>query len=317
MTTPFQRTKESDINPNPEASNSFKNEQLANVSYSNNVSIVKSKEEKVIQGSDNTLITLGRDRPAEIGTGQEHNSAGAIYICAGASFGLPNKTPTNEDGLVLSANRNFNLDASLIYASANCDIDQYFGVAEGDMGSPADSAAIAIKSTNLRLIARNGIKLVTRTDIANEFGAPLDNSISGIEIIAGNDDSDLQPMVKGGSLVDAFNDLIKQINEILDTIDHFLKQQADFNAVLARHTHPDAVAMLFGVLVSGNPTVFVDGKTLVDPETNAQGKKATGFMVENMMTMTQRHRTHLDLFKKQFLSNSGTDYINSRYNKVN
>ena len=317
MTTAFEYKKPSDINKNPESANSLKGEQLANISYSNNVSIVKSKEEKVIQGSDNTLISLGRDRPAEIGTGNEHDSSGAIYICAGTSYGLPDKSPTNEEGLTLKANRNFNLDASLIYASANCNIDQYFGLASGEMGDATDSSAIAVKSTNLRFIARNGIKLVTRTDSANEFGAPIDASINGVEIIAGNDDSDLQPMVKGDSLVDALQDLTDQLFEIVETLEHFLKQQGDFNEVLAKHTHPDAVNMLFGLIAGGSPKALTKGRSLEDPETKLQGMKTTGFIVENMLTSVTYHKTNIELFKKQFLSNEGTDYINSRYNKVN
>lgn len=311
----FATKKNSELNPSPSEASSM-GDKMSNVSFSNSVSMVKSKEEKIIQGSDRTYISLGRDRPGEIGTGNEFEPAGAIYVCAGASYGIPEADPTNKEGLILNSNRNFNIDASSIYASANCNIDEYFGIVPGSMGNPENSAAIAVKSTNLRFVARNGIKLVTRTDISNESGAPLDSSISGIEIIAGNDDEDLQPMVKGQSLVDALEDLTDQIFEIVETLEHFLKQQADFNQVLAKHTHPDALNMLVG-LFTGGPTSISKGRTLEDPETKLQGTKTNGFIVENMMLSVLYHKTNIELFKKQFLSNEGEDYINSRYNKVN
>ena len=312
----FATKKNSELNPNPAEASSMGNK-MSSVSFSNSVSMVKSKEEKIIQGSDKTYISLGRDRPGEIGTGNEFEPAGAIYVCAGASYGIPEADPTNKEGLVLNSNRNFNIDASSIYASANCNIDEYFGIVPGAMGNSDNSAGIAVKSTNLRFVARNGIKLVTRTDVSNEHGAPLDSSINGIEIIAGNDDEDLQPMVKGQSLVDALEDLTDQIFEIVETLEHFLKQQADFNEVLAKHTHPDALNMLFGLIAAGGPKAISKGRSLEDPETKLQGTKTTGFIVEQMLLSTLYHKTNIELFKKQFLTNEGEDYINSRYNKVN
>lgn len=319
MSGKFSSKKYSDIEPSPEQASSMTNEMLANTSFSNNVSIVQSKEEKVFKGSDKTYISLGRDRPAELGTGQEYESNGAIYICAGASNGVPAEQGTNEEGLELNANRNFNIDASTIYISSNCNIDDYFGItSEFEDPSTPNTAGIAVKSTNLRLVARDKIKLVTRTDTTNEWGSPLDSSVNGIELIAGNDSSALEPIVKGKKLVKAFEDLDKSIlTPTLQALKLFLQQQIKFNAILAKHTHPSVFNMLVGTIVAGGPKSVAKGRTLVDNKTNTQGNSTNGFLGERALSNVEKAIKHVELFKKQFLTDGGDDYINSRHNKVN
>ena len=313
----FSSIKEEDKNKSASNSSKLDDKQKANITYSNNVVMTKSPEENLTLGPDNTLISLCRDRPAEIGTGKEYTSAGAIYLCAGASNAISNKTPKDKNGVVLKANRNFNLDASTIYMSANADIDEYFGLAAGYAGKANGTAAIAIKSTNVRVISRNSIKLITRTDVNNENNAPISNSINGIELIAGNDDSKLQPIVKGDFLVDGLTDLANRVFKIAETLEHFLKQQADFNTALAKHTHPDPLNILFGIVAGGSPTAVTGGKTLEDIETKIQGELTTAFMVGSMLPDVQKHKLNIKNFQEQYLKESGSDYINSRYNKVN
>ena len=314
---PFSSIKPEDQNKATANSSQFNDQQKAAVSQSDNAVVVTSPEEKLISGPDNTLISLCRDRPGEIGTGAEYVSAGAIYLCAGASHGFADKTPKGPSGELLKVNRNFNLDASTIYMSAECDIDDYFGITDGAMGKSEASAGIAIKSTNLRLIARNGIKLVTRTDPANENFAPLNTSITGIELIAGNDSAGLQPMVKGDNLIDGLVDLADRVFKIAETLEHFIKQQADFNTALAKHTHPDPLNILFGLVAGGSPIAVTGGKTLEDIQTKIQGELTTAFMVGSMLPDIQKHKLNLTNFTEQYLRESGGSYINSRYNKVN
>ena len=292
-------------------------EQKIATSQSNNVTIVQSAEEKVHLGPDNTYISLCRDRPGEIGTGAEYISAGAIYICAGASYGVSDKTPRGENNESLKANRNFKLDASGIYISANCDIDDYFGLSAGKTGKAKDSAAIAVKSTNLRLIGRNSIKLVTRTDITNENLAPADMAINGIELIAGNDASGLEPIVKGDALTAAMDDLTQIVVDICDTVEHLIKQQSDFNAVLASHKHPVVFNILAGLICGLDPTLITEGQTLESMKVQVQGELTNAFMVGSMLPDMQKHKTNIQNWFIQYSLPQGDDYFGSRYNKVN
>ena len=315
--TAFSTRKPSEQDKAASNAGALSDTQKAAIPYSDNAVIAVADEEKLITGPDNTLISLCRDRPAEIGTGPQYTPAGASYFCAGASHGFPDKTPQGPNGEILKANRNFNLDASTIYMSAKCNIDEYYGLAAGKAGKAEGTAAIAIKSTNLRFISRNSIKLITRTDPSNENLAPLDASINGIELIAGNDDSGLQPIVKGTNLVKGLTDLADRVFKVAETLEHFIKQQADFNSALAKHTHPDPINILFGLVTSQSPTAVTGGKTLEDIETKIQGQLTTSFMVNSMLPDIQKHKLNLTNFKNQYLSPAGGDYINSSYNKVN
>ena len=166
-------------------------------------------------------------------------------------------------------------------------------------------------------MARNGIKLVTRTDPKNENLAPLSTSIVGIELIAGNDSSGLEPIVKGNALTAAMDDLTQIVIDICDTLEHFIKHQSDFNAVLASHTHPDILNILIGLIVLGDPMALTDGKSLEDMKTKIQGEITTSFMVGSMMPDMQKHKTNIQNWFIQYALPQGGDYFGSRYNKVN
>jgi len=291
--------------------------QKASVPSSNNVNIATAPGEKLITGPDNTLISLCRDRPGEIGTGPQYTSAGAIYLCAGASYGLPDKTPKGESGELLKAQRNFNIDASTIYMSAKCDIDDYFGLTSGGIGRAENSAAIAIKSTNIRLISRQGIKIITRTDPTNENLAPLNTSITGIELIAGNDDSDLQGIVKADNMSNALFDLSERVYKIAETLEFFLQQQSDFNSVLASHTHPDLLNICIGTITSGKPLSFANGSVEESLPVKIQGEKTNAFIVGQMLPDISKHKLNIENFLEQYCKPSGPDYIGSRYNRTN
>jgi hypothetical protein len=176
--------------------------------------------EKVMRGEANTIIVQGYDRPGSIdsGTGAMVCShKGCIDIIAGLS-GVQARE-ANSKGENLATNKSTELDSSRIYITQKAkDIDspEYFNLARGTVGSPTFSSAIAIKSDSIRIIGRQGIKLVTSTDVyQGSVGMNVDGVIQGIDLIAGNDDSDMQPMVKGDDLVkvlDEMTDLIADLN---------------------------------------------------------------------------------------------------------
>lgn len=313
---PLARESQEKSNPEPANASALDDSQKANISFANNAIILKDKSEEIFTGPDNTLISLGRDRPAEIGTGKQYDLAGAIYICAGASQGIKNKTPTNNFGQTQKANRNFNLDASSIYMTAKGDIDRYYGLAPGGMGNATDSAAIAIKSTNLRFVARSGIKLVTGTDLTNENLSKM-GSFVGVELIAGNDSSDMQPIVKGKNLVKAFNELTFRIEKIIATMEYFATVQSKFDKTLAKHTHPDMLNMLIGLVVAGDVDILTDGRSLLDEETDVVGSFTSGAIDETVMKHCSTHRQKLVDWKKKYLGGTEKEDINSRYHKVN
>ena len=127
---------------------------------------------------------------------------------------------TDDEGTLIYTNPDFKVDAARIYISQKADIDDYFNLRSGKVGTSRAKSGIGIKADALRLIGREGIKLVTRTEPQNSQGGKL-QKVNGIDLIAGNDDSDMQPLIKGANLtecLDDMNDNIANLNGILFNI---------------------------------------------------------------------------------------------------
>lgn len=199
----------------------------------------------------NSWLVLGRDRPQSPGSGYGGIGAtqcGAIDLCVGRVGDW--KTITQTGGLrprgtgprrprtkrELVADNDFLRDAARIYISERTDVDDYFGITPGKAGGLNGLSAIAVKADSVRIIGREGIKLVTRTDEKNSKGANMD-AVMGIDIIAGNDSSDLQPMVKGENLRDFLRYVVEDIQNITSMIHSISLSQAALEKILAAHTH--------------------------------------------------------------------------------
>lgn len=225
----------------------------------------------LISGPANTFISLTRDEKKKT-----EPNAGAIWICAGMSNALVDKAPETEQGLKQLAKKNPNLDASFITISAKSDIDEDLGLAKGSVGNPPNTAAIAIKASDLRMVARNGIKLITRTDMVNEKGGEY-GSIKGVDIIAGNDDSNLQSMVKGENLIAFLSEVMDMISSLAGTLEVLAKHQNDLNIKVASHTHT-VIGAGAGANAGGPIATLVNGNALVAPEVSATGALTTSFI---------------------------------------
>ena len=178
-----------------------------------------AENETVLEGKANTIIIQGYDRP-----GSKDSGAGAIMCshrgCIDIIAGLSGvqAREANSKGEKLLTNKSTELDSSRIYITQKAkDIDsaEYFNLAKGKVGSPTFASAIAMKSDSIRIIGRQGIKLVTSTDIyQGSVGMNVDGVTQGIDIIAGNNDRDLQPMVKGDSLVQVIDETVDLIGDL-------------------------------------------------------------------------------------------------------
>jgi len=256
--------------------------------------------EKVIDGQNNTYIVLGRDRPGGIESGygsKGHFKCGAIDIVAGRLSSV-NAVQISSPSRVDS---NTGADASRVYLSQKADIDDYYSIAEGKTGRPKGTAAIAIKSDEVRIIARNSLKLVTNTD---EFLSNGNRSLafSGVQLIAKNDDSDMQPIPKGDNLEGVLKNILAKIAELNKVVFNFMEIQKDFNAAMQDHTH-----------ISTFPAEF----TSISPEAsfaNLQSKILMRLKVEQGLT---NNRNNLVALRSRYLSAGSDFYINSMYHYLN
>jgi hypothetical protein len=197
----------------------------------------KADSEKVIEGSNNQFIIIGRDRPRGVwsgygGLGNSHS--GCIDIVAGMT-GIQARV-VDEEGNLLNTDKSPELDAARIYVSQRTDIDKNFNLPHGVVGSPTPRSGIAIKADGVRIIARDGIKLVTGTDEYNSQGVRID-AISGIDLIAGGRDEDMQPLVKGNNLEIALREIIELVNDLSGIMLSTQKNYFQLLKSLQSHTH--------------------------------------------------------------------------------
>ena len=177
-----------------------------------------TEAEDVISGKHNTFIIQGRDRPRDIASGAGgmcRSHAGCIDIIAGLSGPFAREEGANGESVM--TNKSPELDSARIYISQNAvNIDgrEYFNLAKGKIGYRENASAIAIKADSVRLIGREGIKLVTSGDNFNGLGQFVGGATYGVDIIAGNNDADLQPMVKGDNLVKVLDNLVEMMSDV-------------------------------------------------------------------------------------------------------
>ena len=169
---------------------------------------ISAKCEKVISNA-NSYIVLGRDRPGDRLTGY-----GGIGATSSHSIDLVvgRRAPGAPEDEKVFVDPNFITDAARIYIAEKTDVDQNFKITSNNSPDAIGRSAVALKADAIRIIADDaGIKLVTKVNNRNSNGKLINRSL-GVDLIGGNDDSDLQPMVKGENLVEFLNRLIKQIS---------------------------------------------------------------------------------------------------------
>jgi len=185
-------------------------------------------QEKIIEGQNNNFIIMGRDRPGDGkdgygGAGHTHTST--IRLIAGLHGRDVKETNIKKDNNSVQEERVFlqpspSKDAATIYMSQKTDIDSAFNISTGGRyGAPQGRSAALIKADCIRLVGRESIKLVTKTENKNSLKGNI-RGRPGIELIAGNDTTDMQPLVKGKSLVTALEETGNVINGLSNIVEN-------------------------------------------------------------------------------------------------
>lgn len=143
--------------------------------------------DRTIEGSNNTIIILGRDRPTNTSSGQS-TFAGSVDIVAGRA---------SEDDLDPQR------DKSRLVISMNSDPDADFNIDVGPASGP--KASIIAKTDEIRLIARSGLKVIV------EGG---DVHIEGKNIFLGKEAT--ESVIKGN----VFNTIWKKVLTIIQGHGH-------------------------------------------------------------------------------------------------
>jgi hypothetical protein len=268
------------------------------------------KPEVVIENTNNAFIILGRDRPAGLDSGyggEGAAQAACIDIIAGLSGQLARTSVPGSDPIIsVATNKNVEYDAARIYISQKTDIDQNFGLADGSVNMVENhrgKSGIGIKADCVRVMSRDGgIKLVTGLD---NYGATGVKSIfiPGIDLIAGNDDRNQQPMVLGDNLANALTAMSQMQEELSDVVTDMGWALLSLVLTLQSHTHP--------CTAPGNPSLPSPevnfGATLFHlPDLNNIFFKLAGWMMDNFTQV-----------KVNALNQSADEYILSKHHTLN
>jgi len=265
------------------------------------------------------MIKMGRDRPRSRASGHGgagHTQAGTLDLVAG----LGGSSPSND----VFVDPNFVADAARIYISEKTDIDENFNLASGFMGNMKNRSAIGIKADGVRVIGQEGIKLVTRTEPRNSKDGF--SSFSGIELIACNDETDIQPMVKGDNLVKALTELEEIIRSVATILSNHISDYNQFVTQVSSHQH----VYIDTTIAGGTPNI-----TQVSPTLTTAAAQQCVSAVSNMQDVFNTEVNSKILWTSRYLQpysvkppeqqtinddsirvkNPG--YILSKYNKVN
>tara|TARA_R110002020_G_C16320495_1_gene774755 strand:- start:9737 stop:10789 length:1053 start_codon:yes stop_codon:yes gene_type:complete len=220
----------------------------------------KTKNEKMLE-KGNAFVVVGLDRNAGPDTGfggQNATHCGAIDLVAGRKGWMAVSKQVQDDGRCspVSTDSDFTLDAARVYISQKSDVDTYFRITNSKAFGPSPHpkalaaqgyttpddprSAVALKADVLRLVARENIKLITRTDKHNSQGGVLGKAITrgyGIDLIAMNDFRALQPMVKGENLRILLTVMCKTIGEIISTFTTYVSETRKIHTAVIKHNH--------------------------------------------------------------------------------
>lgn len=280
----------------------------------------KTESEKVIKNNNNAWIVLGRDRPSTPASGyggMGGTQCASIDLVAGRMSGVEGGPKSDT-----WASPNFTTDAARIYISQRTNIDENFDLVAGGVGLSKGKSGIGIKADDVRIIARNGIKLVTKTDANNSQGKPITSTL-GIDLIAGNDDAELagplqsfefggygadlldvnflQPLIKGDNLTAALEEIVDALGDLATRFDEFTQAQIEFNTGIQLHTHPLPIPV---------------APTFPSPELAPQFISANIKQFVGSTAVSWPQLINISTWKANYIQPTGDRWICSRWNRT-
>jgi hypothetical protein len=258
--------------------------------------------EKVYEGENNTFIVLGRDRMGESGYGNGSTGrCGSIDIVAG-------RMSLTDARTVETVNPSPVQDASRLYLSQKSDVDKFFYCPAGVSGYSEARAAAVLKSDDVRIIARNSLKIILKCDenlstLANGVPVTATNQ-TGLQLIgnAKNDTSPLQRMVKGDNLAEFLSVILKKIQETNAVLTDFMNSQTTINSHVIDHSHI---------------SVFPGENTSPSPELLATMRSENEQMYHRIGNGIRKCSNNLAAAKAKYLISGKPKYINSSYHYLN
>lgn len=252
---------------------------------------------KVIKKYD-SYIVLGGDAPN--GPGSGYSSFGARCSSIDMVVGRLSANVEASTNPNIYCYDNYDLDAARIHISQRTDVDENFAIKAGNVGNAKSRSAIVAKADGVRIIGREGIKLVTSPYGKYNSQSGKISTRYGIDLMAGNNETDLQPIVKGDNLVFFLENIMEHIRIIYSTLFSISKASAEFAVNIAAHTHVSATGPI-------PPSV----------ELTPSAVQLSREMIQEGALSSMSERLQLELQSIESLISLGAKSINSENNRVN
>lgn len=212
-----------------------------------------SLESELVMNNGNSWIVLGYDRenfnPTSGQGGLGRPRCSSIDIVVGR--GGYNAASHNTEGSPNTLGPNFTTDAARVYISQMSDPDSYFAPDNGrlpkgnltETSTDAPMSVVGVKADVVRVIARENIKFVTRTDQFNSQGGKCSKGNKGrygISLVAMNGEgpaADVQPMVKGDNLICCLKAIIVSMNNHRMMLINLAQYVRIFQQIMMTHKH--------------------------------------------------------------------------------
>ena len=263
--------------------------------------------EQLLGQHKNSWVVLGSDRFASCksgygGTKGAHGASSIDLVVGRASYTLGK--PDDD----IQYDTNFKSDAARIYISQRADIDRYFNldISPNGVGNSIGHSCVGIKADAVRIVGREGIKLVTRTESKNSLKGKIEK-VSGIELIAGNDPDRCQPMVKADNLCRGLQKLADLIAQICWDIKLTHMAIKEVNKAVGLHVH----TVMLPVPVMTGPGLSPIGGPL--PVASTLANIFLGYAGRDISSVSQRLYVG---WRTTYTKKSGEYYIGSHFNKV-
>ena len=242
--------------------------------FSPRISLRPAPGQKVIS-KKNAFIVFGKDRPSTLVSGYGGRGAlncDTIDIVVGRMSSVESANTRRQATIV---NPHFGADAARIYISQLTDIDDNFGIIDGVTGNIKSRSGIGIKADAVRLVGREGVKIVTGKAPFEGFGPNGEpNSLGGkikqiqpkSELLAGNVDGQrsvfpkdvltflpatpnreetiniVQPLCRTENLIDGLTELRGLLEGVIQAVQNMAMIQAAANSALGLDMFPLNIA---------------------------------------------------------------------------
>jgi hypothetical protein len=265
---------------------------------------IQASSENVLTNGQNSWIVLGRDRPGNLVSG--HGGAGdtgaaSIDLVVGRLSANPiAKTKDDED---IYVDPDFKRDAARIYLSQLTDIDKNFDLEKYARGSGnlENRSGVGIKADGVRIVGREGVKIVSGGDPINSQNAKI-SELVGIDLIVYGQDYLLQPLVKGENLMGCLASLSEEVDKLAAVVKGMLTAQTQLNKAFVKHFHQSPFFEM--------PTTTSIVAEIVGPRTLTAHAEITAPDIDTV-------RKSLGKWREKYLTdNRSYDYICSRHNNT-